>query len=173
MSGAGRFSDIAELYAHALAMEREAESRYALLADQMAVHNNREIADFFRQLSEVEGRHADEIAARAAALELPDIAPHAPQWPGLEGPETVDLSEPHYLMTPHHALSLALRAEESALGFFRSVAEQTADSQVRAMAVEMAEEEQAHAAQVRDMLARHPAPAPGWDDDPDPPAPQE
>jgi rubrerythrin len=170
---AASFSDLADLYAHAHAMELEAEERYAMLADQMEVHNNRELAAFFRRLAEIEGRHADEIKARAGGLDLPRIAPWQYRWPDMEAPEAVDLTDVHYLMTPHHALSLALRAEERAYRFFDTIATGAPDPKIRAMAKEFADEEREHVAQVRDLLAQLHEPEAGWADDPDPPATQE
>ena len=52
---------VAEFFAQALAIEIEASERYELLADQMDVHNNREIAAIFRKRAAIEAHHRDVI----------------------------------------------------------------------------------------------------------------
>ena len=48
-----KLNSVAEFFAQALAIEGEATERYNLLADQMEVHNNKEIAAIFREKSEL------------------------------------------------------------------------------------------------------------------------
>ncbi len=165
--------DLDELLAHAHAIEIEAEERYADLADQMEVHNNQEVAVLFRKLAEVEGAHAREILERAKGRDLPDIPYWEYKWTDSESPEAADLLEAHYLMTPHHALMLALRGEEKALAFFERLAKTATDNDVRKMAEEFAEEEREHVKIVKKYLEEHPEPPDGWDHDDDPPVLQE
>ena len=40
------------------------------------------------------------------------------RWEGIEGPETADPTELHYLMQPYHALQIALLNEKRARDFF-------------------------------------------------------
>ncbi|MCP4329670.1 MAG: ferritin family protein [Alphaproteobacteria bacterium] len=162
-----------ELLAHALAIEVEAEERYALLADQMEVHNNPQLATLFRKLSEIEGRHARQIEQRAAGLDLPEIAPWDYRWDDADSPESIDMTSLHYLMTPHHALRMALAAEERAARFFERLVETADNEDVKNLAAEFAEEERAHVNLVRELLARHPEPDSDWDEDMDPPVLQE
>lgn len=158
----------AEFYALVYAMESQAAERYAELADQMEMHNNRETALLFRRLAEIETRHADEIRARAAAA---GFAVDAAPLPPLDMPvaEQAPLEEAHYLMTPHHALMLALRNEEHAASFFAELATAAPSEPVRRLAASAREEELHHREEVRAWLAKHPLPAQGWADDPDPP----
>ena len=58
----------AEFFAQALAIEIEASDRYTLLAEQMEVHNNTEVAGVFRRMAQLEMQHHDEIRARAGDL---------------------------------------------------------------------------------------------------------
>lgn len=169
-AGDGKAMGLAEFLAHAHAMEAEAAERYALLADQMAVHNNPGVATLFRKLADVEGRHAEEIKTRAGDTGLPRLALGAHRWSDAEGPETIDVGEAHYLMLPYQALRLALRGEERAVAFFGGVAETAENAEVRALAAEYAAEEQEHVLEVRSMLALYPEPGEGWADDPDPPS---
>ena len=162
-----------ELLAHAFAIEQEAMDRYAELADQMDVHNNEDVATVFRKLREVEEKHARQIADRMTGLNIPEIPPDSYAWPGLEAPETVDYADAHYLMTPWHALKMALTGEQQAFDFFDGVARVAENHDVRALAREFAEDERDHVRMVEDLLAKQSEPAPGWDDDPDLPESQE
>jgi len=164
---------VEQMLARAYAIEREAQSRYADLADQMQVHNNRELAELFGKLAEIEGKHAAQIKQRAAGAELPYISPLAYRWPGTEAPENVDISVAHYLMTPHHALKMALKGEERAVAYFEDLAKIAADTDAAALAEEFVEEEREHVELVKAWLAKYPEPELGWDDDHDPPAIQE
>ena len=162
--------DLPHFLAHAHAMEVEAAERYRLLANQMEVHNNPEVADLFVGLAEIEARHAEEILARAGNGGLPNLAFWQFSWIDAEGPETAAFETAHYLMTPHHALTVALDGERRAFEFFDRVARETADADVRRIAREYAEEEREHVTMVRKLLERCPQPDPDWSDDSDSPA---
>jgi len=164
---------VEHMMARAYAIEREAEARYADLADTMQVHNNPELAELFGKMAEIEGRHAAKIKARAAGAELPYISPLAYRWPGTEAPENVDISVAHYLMTPHHALKMALAGEQRAVAYFKDLAGIAADADARALAEEFVEEEREHVRLIEDWLAKFPEPEAGWDEDHDPPVIQE
>ena len=168
-AGGGTYSSLAEFLAHAYVMETDAEERYRVLADQMEVHNNTEVAELFRTLEKVEGRHAQEILDQAGDVKLPHIAPWDFHWPDDDSPEAPDAMEAHYLMTPHHALRIALGGEERALRFFDDVAAAATDPEIREAASKFADEDREHVRQVRDLLAKYPRPEEGWADDPDPP----
>lgn len=160
---------MAELLAHAHAMEAEAVERYAELAEQMEVHNNREVAELFRRMAEVEARHVARVRDRAAGIALPRLAPWQFVWRGAEAPEAIDATDAHYLMTPWHALRLALVAEQRGFRFYADLAATAVDAEVRALAAELADEEQEHVGLMRQWLARYRKPEAGWNDDPDPP----
>jgi len=172
-AGAAGITDLPTLLAHAYAIEVEAEERYTELADQMEVHNNLEVAAVFRKLARVEGLHAAQIKERAGDTELPHIPPWEYAWGSGESPEAGEVLEAHYLMTPHHALTLALHAEQRAFEFFDRLQKTAANEELRAMAAEFAEEEREHVQLVEELLARHPKPAKDWDEDLDPPMLQE
>lgn len=159
---------LAEFMKRAYAMELEASTRYAEFADQMEVANNREVAELFRKLAGIEGLHAKKILEQMRWKAPPtDLEPF--RWEGLEGPETGETNELHYLMQPYHALQIALRNEERAARFFASVARRDLPPAVLAAAKEMAEEEREHVELVKAWMARVPRPEKGWDVDLDPP----
>jgi len=168
--GKGPPSAVAEFLARARAMELEAQARYLELADQMEVHNNPEVAALFRRLAEIEGGHARHFEMQAEDDAVPGASSGRWRWPGPEAPETAAADEVHYMMTPYHALALALDAERAAQAFFAGVAETAPDPAVRETARKFAEEEAEHVRLVQSWLERYPAPEPGWDEDPDPPS---
>ncbi len=163
-------SDLADFLAHALHLENEAADHYEELADAMDAHNNREVAALFERLGGFARQHAAEVPTHAAAhgCTLPPRHPWEFHWPTGATPETPLRDHSHYLMTPHHALTLALEAERLGQQYYQWVATETGHDTIRALATDMAAEESEHVAILEDWLTRYPAPAPGWDDDPDP-----
>jgi len=161
---------MAELLVHALVIELEAVESYKDLAIQMKQCGNDEVAGLFEKMSELEAGHAAKIRDIAGDIELPELAPWEYRWPGMESPETVDLAGIHYLMTPHHALKLALENETNAMAFFDAIANGCTDERVCSLALEFANDERQHVAWMQDWLANYPEPDADWDDDPDPPA---
>lgn len=161
------------LLAYALAMESEAAERYAELADQMAVHNNQEVAALFRKLGEIEYLHAENIRRQAAGHELPRISLGGYRWGSRESPEALDPGEVHYLITPHQAVRLALRHEQQAAEFYGTIARGSGNREVQALAKGYEEEEREHVRLLTEWLERYPVTGRDWDDDPDPPMEQE
>jgi len=163
---------IEELLAHANALEVEAADRYEALADQMEAHNNIEVAELFRKMAAIEGKHIARVEELSAGYELPHIAPWEFQWQG-EAPEALDPSDVHYLMTPYHALKLALRHEKMAADFFAELVETVENEAVREMAKQLAQEEYEHVSLLEAWLKKVPEPAEDWAEDPDPPTSHE
>ncbi len=172
-AGAPQVRSVAELYAVAYQIEADAEERYALLAAQMEVHHNAELARIFRELERVEGLHAREIARRAASADIAAQGRRLGRWRWGESPEALELDAPGYLMSAHEAVSLALAAEQRAVEFYTGVHASLADRQAQSLAREFIDEERRHVELCQSLLARYPAPAPGAREDPDPPSPQD
>jgi rubrerythrin len=158
----------ADFMARAYAMELEANERYAQFAEQLDTHNNREVAQMFRKLADVEALHAKRILEEMRWPSMP-VLPPAYAWETLEGPETAPFDQLHYLMQPFHALEIALKCELQAQKYFEDIAASKAPASVRKAATEMADEEREHVRLIRDWMKRVPQPKPGWDEDPDPP----
>src|SRR5579859_4347675 len=108
---------VADLLAVAYRIELDAVERYGVLADQMETHNNPELVKVFRDLARAEGIHAEEIRRLAGDIDVVAHARRVGQWRG-DSPEQADLSAAHYMMTPWHALQMALAGEKRALEFF-------------------------------------------------------
>ena len=170
MSDQARAVCIEQLLAYALAIEQEAAERYAELADQMAVHNNAEVAALFGKLAEIEAKHVTKVQDMSEGRKLPRLTLWDEPWHGAESPEALAREEAHYLMTPHHALSLALAGEQRATAFFARMIQEAGDAAVRSLAQQMHDDEQQHVTLIEEWLARYPEPKEDWDEDLDPPA---
>lgn len=170
---APRISSRADLFAIAYQIEADAVDRYELLATQMETHNNPDLVAAFRDLARAEGIHRDEIRQLAGDIDVVAHARKVAKWNRGESPEEADLGAAHYLMTPWHALQLALAGEKRALAFFTSVVETTKDTAIKKLAEEFVEEEAEHVNLVHRLLRKHPRPPDSWSHDPDPPNSQE
>jgi rubrerythrin len=172
-AGAPKISTLADLFAVAYQIEADAVERYDVLADQMETHNNPELVAIFRDLARAEGIHRDEIRRLAGDIDVVAHARRVAKWTRGDSPEQVDLEGAHYMMTPWHALQLALVGEQRALAFFTSVVETTKNPDIRKMAEEFVEEEAEHVNLVHRLLRKYPEPPGSWSHDPDPPVSQE
>jgi rubrerythrin len=169
---AQKVASLADLFTLAYQIEAEAVERYGLLADQMETHNNPELVKVFRDLARAEGIHAGEIRRLAGDIDVVAHARGVGHWKG-DSPEQADLSEAHYLMTPWHALQMALAGEKRALEFFKHVVETAQDAEIKQMASEFVEEEAEHVNLVYRLLSKYPIPSETWAQDPDPAISQE
>jgi rubrerythrin len=163
---------VGDLLALAHQIEADAVARYTELAEQMQTHNNQDLVKVFRDLARAEGIHAEEIRKMAGDVDLTAQAQRLARWEMGDSPEQADLGAAHYLMTPWHALQLALAGEERALAFFTSVLDSAKDKKIKEMAAEFVEEEAEHVNLVHRLLRKYPKPPDSWADDADPARPQ-
>lgn len=154
---------VAALYAHALAIEREAAARYGEFAARLGDGGNDGVGRLFAELARFEREHAAALEREAEGMALPEIAPHEYAWLDAAAPETAAHDLVFQLMTPHDALEIALAAELRAQAFFEQVIERAGDPRLRDVAAAMAREERAHAASVREALVRTPDPRVDWE----------
>lgn len=155
-----------EFLAHAVALEQEAADRYLELADMMEAQQNNAVATVFRDMVRYSEMHRDEIRARVGATELPKLKSWQYRWrspPEVGGEEGFD-----YLMEPYHALRYARGNELRAMEYYRDVAAESDDTEVKRLGAEFAAEESGHVAALDEWLARTPRPSATWDADPDP-----
>ena len=116
-----RIASIAELYAHAIAIEREAAERYAELAERMRDESHEDLAELFAGLAALEKGHLDALERRTAGVALPPLEARDYKWLGDAAPESAAPELVFRLMTPQHALRMALGAEKRAQAFFEHV----------------------------------------------------
>ncbi len=159
-----------EFLAHAVALEQEAADRYLELADMMESHLNDAVSKVFRDMVRFSELHRDEIKARVGTVELPRLKSWEYRWnspPEAGGEEGFD-----YMMQPYNALKYARANEVRGMQYYRAVAEQSTDAEVRRLASDFAAEESEHVAALDKWLELTPRPAANWQDDPEvlPPA---
>src|SRR5690242_16038906 len=148
----------AELYAHAIAIEREAAQRYSELAERMDDEGREELARVFAELARMEAEHLDTLERRTEGLELPEVPQGDYRWLSHAAPETAPHDLVFRLMTPGTALAVALAAEHRAEAFFEHVCWSAPDPALRALAREMAAEERSHVALIGALMQATPAP---------------
>ena len=141
-----------ELYAHAIAIEREAAERYAEFARLMADEGDEGVAAVFSRLAALEAEHLEVLLRRTDGVPLPAPPDGDYRWLGAEAPETAAREFVYRLMTPRQALAIALGAEQRARAFFESVRRSADDPALRALAQDMAMEEKEHIAMVERAL---------------------
>jgi len=152
----------AALYAHAIAIEREAAVRYAEFAARMTDLGDDDVATLFSALARTESRHLETLTCRAREMALPEIEAAEYAWLDAGPPETGARELVFRMMTPRDALAIALAAERRALAFFLRIQRVAGDPALRALAREMAAEESDHVALVERVLARVPDTVPDW-----------
>jgi rubrerythrin len=154
----------AELYVHAIAIEREAAERYREFAERMADLDNPAVAQLFGRLAEAEAKHLEALLRRTSGLPLPDPgSDHRWLQQGSRAPETAARELVFRLMTERDALAIALQAEKRARAFFEHAARAGSDAELRALAREMADEEAEHIVLIERLLARTPSRQVDWE----------
>ena len=153
----------AELFAHALAIEREGLSRYRELADWMRDLGIEGVESVFRKLEQSERAHLDTLERSAAGLELPEISPWEYAWYFTSSPAYMELTFPLMPQTPRDALALACVAERRAQEFFLEAANRIGDAGGIKLAVEMALEEHHRVAEIERAMRVTPDPRLDWE----------
>ena len=162
-AAARSIGSVAEFYAHALAIEREAAERYAEFAAWFAERGEDVLAGLARQLAQHEHEHFSLLSKRCRGLALPAIAADAYRWLDAHSPEAPAREAFYRIAGARQLLEVALAAECNALAFFGRVERTTPSAEVRSLAREMAAEEARHVRWVRNALDYHPASRPDWD----------
>ena len=148
------FKDETELWALIAAVERAAFESYRRLALLMARQGNDELEKLFRDIAEDERRQEQEAADKMDPVASnQDIARLASEL-GIESVAKDEFEEAGgaQALTPHGALSLAIRNEERAFILFSEVAADCTDLCLRKLCGRFANEERAHLVRLR--LAR-------------------
>lgn len=158
-SGSEReFDTIADFYAHAIAIEREAAESYRELASQMRGMGNDEVAELFERLAGAEDKHALELKSRARGIKLPRLPAGAHAWRDA-GPTEVPRYELMFSrVQPQHVLLLALRAERRAKEFFTRIGARSLAPEIRKLSLDLAREEAEHLRWIERALASEPQP---------------
>ena len=153
---------VSHLYAHAIAIEREAAARYSEFAQRMADLGNETAAEVFATLARLEAEHLDELVKRTTGMALPELAAHEYAWLDAGAPETAARELVFRLLTPRQALEIALQGEKRAAAFFESVVLSAGDPMLCALAIEMAADEADHIVMIEKLLERTPSAIVDW-----------
>ncbi len=133
---------LAELLAVAEAMDKNAERRYADLADHMTATARQKLAELFQNLAAEKRNHAEHV--RRWSSDLIGIAPDSShlQWNPSEAldDEEARNAASSRLASPYSAFSMAVRDEERFFAFWSYVAAHTDEPAVQAAAEHMARE---------------------------------
>jgi rubrerythrin len=152
----------AELYVHAIAIEREAAERYAEFAQRMDDLGNTAVAEIFATLAHFEAEHLEALERRSQGVVLPELDMHQYRWLDAGAPETAARELVFRLLSVRNALTIALGAEKRAQAFFEFALLTADDPALRSLAREMAAEEAEHVMLIERLLERTPDPAVDW-----------
>lgn len=130
-----RIHSAPELFAHAIAIERQAAQRYGELAARMQDLGQEAVAEVLAALAQFEAEHLQALERRTTGWNLPAIAPEEHLW--------LDTGS---MLTSRQVLGIALQAECRAQAFFENVCLTAEDPALRELAREMALEEGEHIA---------------------------
>lgn len=145
---------LAELYAHSLAMEREAVRRFDELARYMRDTGTDHLAEEFERIAKEEREQYELIEGGTAERALPKLSSWECAWHYTGRPDA-----PRRLPeSPHGAIALALQVSRRAEAFYSDVAENARDGAVSAFAALMANDEQRHVDRLERLLEREPVP---------------
>ena len=150
-----------DLYAHSLAIEREAFKRFVELERFVRDAGMDHIADELERIGKEEQEQYEALALGTAERELPQIESWEYAWHYL-GPQADKAAAPK---SARDVLKLALATERRAQNFYIDVAEHAADDAVCAFAAEMAADEQRHVQRLEQLLAREPESVKASDED--------
>jgi rubrerythrin len=151
-----------ELYAHAIAIEREAGERYGELAKHMSDLGSESVAAVFATLGALEAEHLRTLERRTEGVAVPELRLDQYRWLDAGAPESAARELIFRFMTPRVALAIALDAEKRAQAFFEHVYLTADDPALHALAQEMVMEETEHVAMVERLLERTPDPNVDW-----------
>ena len=150
-----------DLYAHSLAIERDAFKRFVELERFMRDAGMDYLAEEFERIGKEEQEQYEALALGTAERDLPKLESWEYAWHYLGA----DADKAVAPKSARDALQLALATERRAQNFYIDVAEHANDDTVCAFAAEMAQDEQRHVMRLEQLLAREVASVKISDDD--------
>ena len=135
----------------AVLIEVEAQDRYRLFTGQLG---DTEAGAVFRSMGGNEKKHSDELAARRRSL-FGDT-PARFRREDIFDVEAPDVGSPRWNMSEYRACEVALHSEKKAYEFYDRALESVQDPQVRALFVELREEEAGHVRLIEAVIAKLP-----------------
>jgi rubrerythrin len=138
----------------AVLIEKEAEDRYLLLADQIGHRYPGDAANFFTKMARNEQRHGIEISERRRLLfgDAPTRITKNMIGNDIEAPEP---GKAIRYMSPRHALEVAMESEIKAYEFYNSILQFIQDDTVRELIKSLRDEEAEHQQLLNEQKARY------------------
>ncbi len=138
----------------AVLIEKEAEDRYLLFADQIGHRYPGDAANFFTMMARNEQRHGIEIAERRRMLfgDTPSRVTPNMIKKDIEAPET---GKAIRYMSPRQALEVAMESEIKAYEFYDSMLQVIQDATVRNMIKTLRDEEAEHQILLNEQKAKY------------------
>ncbi|MBK9219366.1 MAG: 2Fe-2S iron-sulfur cluster binding domain-containing protein [Uliginosibacterium sp.] len=129
---------------YAVMLEEDSAVHYEELSANMEACGNTDVAALFKQLGKYSRMHLAEAKAKCARYDATLTLPASSAWPDNVSPEIVKQWAGDADMTRLDALKVALQGERRGYEFYYSVANTTADKEIRAVAKEFVREEFEH-----------------------------
>ncbi len=140
----------------AVLIEKEAEERYLMFAEQLGKRYPGDAVDFFTMMARNEHKHGVDLAERRRLLFGDSPARVAGMMKGSEV-EAPELEKAVRYMTPRHALEVAFESEVKAYEFYdRVLVNDIPDPEVRNLIKELRDEEVEHQRLLNEMKAMYP-----------------
>ncbi|MEH6471351.1 MAG: hypothetical protein V7752_08875 [Halopseudomonas sp.] len=151
------------LVSSSITLKVEMAECYAELAEQLENFNNSDAAAAFLQLAQQQQQHVQELEKLATTLDLSQPSPLTFSVDQDSPADDINANS-HYLMTPYHAVELALSVEQHTLKTLHSRLEIEEDPHSPHQ-----QEHAQHIQALQQFLKKLPQPDNHWDEDLDPP----
>ncbi|MDD2914716.1 MAG: ferritin family protein [Gallionella sp.] len=138
----------------AVLIEKEAEDRYLLFAEQLGHRYPGDAANFFTMMARNEQRHGIEIAERRRLLfgDTPSRVTTNMIEKDIEAP---DAGKAIRYMSPWHALEVAMESEIKAYEFYDSILQVVRDTSVQKLIMSLRDEESEHQILLNEQKAKY------------------
>lgn len=138
----------------AVLIEKEAEDRYLLIADQIGHRYPGDAANFFTMMAQNERRHGAEISEQRRLLfgDTPSRVTMNMIGNDIEAPEP---GKAIRYMSPRHALEVAMESEIKAYEFYNGILQVIQDATVRELIKSLRDEEVVHQKLLNEQKAKY------------------
>ncbi len=138
----------------AILVEMEAFERYSLFTEQLGHRYPDDAAAVFRKMAESEKKHVDELLGKRKSL-FGDTAPVVNK-DALFDVEAPEIGSVRWNMSPFKAFQLVLSSEEKAFAFYDEALSYVSDEEVKALFIELRDEEEEHVQMIKTFIAQLP-----------------
>ena len=135
-------------------VEGEAYQRYTLFAAQLGQRDPGDAASVFASMAVNEKKHGEQLAKRRLAL-FGEVPPKV-KFDDLFDVEAPDVGAPRWNMSPLKAFRVALASEQKAYAFYDEALPGVRQQDVRALFLELREEEAEHIRMIEAIIAKLP-----------------